>query len=167
MNECYYNRRPCTCLDVVVPLAVPLYCQHMQCPSCRRGRRACLAITLALRFGVAAPTRAANMPELAVLTKLAITVITVVFDTCLIAVPQLGGVWLHPASRVMTMMLSDCSIERTGGVIVVQTHTPCTPGGCFCPSSERPSVYAWIHLRPVFLTSLLHALSICSIVYHP
>ena len=103
------------------------------------------------------------MSELAVLTKLAITIITVVLNTCLIAVPQMGGVWLHPASRVMTIMLSDCSIERTGGVIVVQTHTPCTPGGCFCPSCERLSIiYAWMPSTSLSEQSppCVHALSI-------
>ena len=75
---------------------------------------------------------AANMLVLAVLTKFAVTIITVVLDACLIAASSnhMSGVGLHPVVSVVAIMLT--IVERTAAVIVIQADTPCTPRGCFC-----------------------------------
>ena len=76
------------------------------------------------------------MLVLAVLTKLAVTITTVVLDACLITASSnhMSGVRLHPAVSVVAIMLT--IVERTSAVIVIQADTPCTPRGCFCPSFE-------------------------------
>jgi len=76
------------------------------------------------------------MLVLAFLAKLAVTIITVVLDTCLIAASSnhMSGVGLHPAVSVVAIMLT--IVERTAAFIVIQADTSCTPRGCFCPSCE-------------------------------
>ena len=72
------------------------------------------------------------MLVLAVLTKFAVAIITVVLDACLIAasLDHMSGLGLHPAVSIVVIMLT--IVERTATVTVIQADTPCTPRGCFC-----------------------------------
>jgi len=55
----------------------------------------------------------------AVLAKLAVTIITVVLDACLLATSSnhMSGVGLHPAVSVVAIMLT--IVERTAAVVVI------------------------------------------------
>jgi len=55
----------------------------------------------------------------AVLAKLAVTIITVVLDACLLATSsnRMSGVGLHPAVSVVAIMLT--IVERTAAVVVI------------------------------------------------